>query len=268
MRVMKVGTQKPARVHVSWVDEAFEGKQEWVPPARLKVGWGSVETFLAEEAKWAAVRELSPGSNSIEDSVTWEVFESCIDAEIAECGYNADSGVITIHDVRQLASLLDIPEDELRSDPRSFEIGSSLVASWLITEPVARRAAMKFADQLLAKMSSDERQAQREAIHGSYLHGRGRNADHHISAEICRQVDDEFGAPRRALMRQWCGSEAVDRQDELVALREEVLRLGKLVQQATDRLRRAGYSADAEDLQRKLGVPVDELRPGSDPAGC
>lgn len=68
-------------------------------------------------------------------------------------------------------------------------------------------------------------------------------------------------------MRQWCGSEAVDRQDELVALREEVLRLGKLVQQATDRLRRAGYSADAEDLQRKLGVFVDELRPGSDPAG-
>lgn len=164
VRVMKVGTQKPARVHVSWVDEAFEGKQEWVPPARLKVGWGSVETFLAEETKWAAVRELSPGSNSIEDSVAWEVFESFIDAEIAECGYNADSGVITIHDVRQLSSLLDIPEDELRSDPRSFEIGSSLVASWLITELVARRAAMKFADQLLAKMSSDERQAQREAI--------------------------------------------------------------------------------------------------------
>ncbi|PTR24207.1 hypothetical protein C8K36_108222 [Rhodococcus sp. OK519] len=260
VEVLKVGTQRPARVQIRWVDEEFEGRQEWVPPTRLKVVWSGVENFVADEARWAAVREPSPGRNCIEDSVVWEIFDAGIDADIAECGYNADSGVIKIHDVTRLSELLDIPEVELRADPRSFELGSTLVASWVITELVSRRAAVKFADRLLEQVAVDDQKAQQEAIHGYYTRGRSRDDVRHMSAEICREVDVEYGAPRRALMREWCGSAAVERQDELVALREEVLRLGGLVQQAADRLRQAGFSADAHDLERRLGVPVDEVR--------
>ncbi|WP_458683208.1 hypothetical protein [Prescottella equi] len=260
VEVLKVGAQRPARVQIRWIAEKFEGKQEWVPPARLKVVWSGVEDFVADETRWAAVREPSPGRNGVEDSVVWEIFDAGIDADIAECGYNADSGVIRIHDVARLSELLDIPEEELRADPRSFEMGSTLVASWMITELVSRRAAIKFADRLLEQVAADECKAQREAVHGYYTRGRSRDDVHHISAEICRETDAEYGAPRRALMREWCGSAAVERQDELIALREEVVRLGGLVQEAADRLRHAGFSADAQDLERQLGVPVDEAR--------
>jgi hypothetical protein len=34
VEVMKLGTQRPARVLVRFVDERFEGRQKWVPPAR------------------------------------------------------------------------------------------------------------------------------------------------------------------------------------------------------------------------------------------
>jgi len=34
VEVMKLGTQRPARVLVRFVDERFEGRQEWAPPAR------------------------------------------------------------------------------------------------------------------------------------------------------------------------------------------------------------------------------------------
>jgi hypothetical protein len=38
VEVMKLGTQRPARVLVRFVDERFEGRQEWVPPARRSSG--------------------------------------------------------------------------------------------------------------------------------------------------------------------------------------------------------------------------------------
>jgi len=37
--VVRRGTQRPARVFVRFVDDRFEGRQEWVPPSRLKVRW-------------------------------------------------------------------------------------------------------------------------------------------------------------------------------------------------------------------------------------
>lgn len=43
---------------VRWVDESFEGRQEWVSPARLKVLWAEVDEFRPREARWDRVRSL------------------------------------------------------------------------------------------------------------------------------------------------------------------------------------------------------------------
>lgn len=72
-------------------------------------------------------------------------------------------------------------------------------------------------------------------------------------------------AERHDLIRRWCGADAVDRRDELVALRTEVRRLGTLVTEAVDALRRAGADRDAKRIEHELGVPVTELKPP--PAG-
>lgn len=61
-------------------------------------------------------------------------------------------------------------------------------------------------------------------------------------------------------MRTWCGAEALAREDELVALRAEVRRLGGLVEHAVASLSADGRSAAAMDLARELGVPVETLR--------
>ncbi|MFZ2624720.1 MAG: hypothetical protein WAX29_05695 [Propionibacterium sp.] len=39
VEILKIGTQKPARTLVGFVAEKFEGRQEWIPPSRLKVLW-------------------------------------------------------------------------------------------------------------------------------------------------------------------------------------------------------------------------------------
>jgi hypothetical protein len=47
VRVLRLGTQKPARVLVRFVDDAFEGREEWVPPARLKVPWQTLSRSVS-----------------------------------------------------------------------------------------------------------------------------------------------------------------------------------------------------------------------------
>lgn len=59
--VVRLGAQKPARVLVRFVDDEFEGREDWVPPARLKVPWSEVEEYRAREERWNRLRHR-PGS--------------------------------------------------------------------------------------------------------------------------------------------------------------------------------------------------------------
>lgn len=58
--VIRLGTQRAARVLVTFTDEAFQGRQEWVPPGRLKARQELVDEFLAHEARWNRIPAL-PG---------------------------------------------------------------------------------------------------------------------------------------------------------------------------------------------------------------
>jgi hypothetical protein len=45
---------------VRFIDEEFEGLQDWVPPGRLKVRWSGAPEFVARERRWDAVVAPSP----------------------------------------------------------------------------------------------------------------------------------------------------------------------------------------------------------------
>ena len=103
VEVLKVGNQRPPRVLVRFTDESFEGRQEWVPPARLKVRWQAVDTFREAEARWARVDALGIG----EEPVWWAadvVFETLIDPDIARMEYR-EAGACRITDSVRLAQL-------------------------------------------------------------------------------------------------------------------------------------------------------------------
>ena len=46
--VVRLCTQRLARVLVKFTDEAFEGRQEWMPTARLKAHWEHVNEPSAD----------------------------------------------------------------------------------------------------------------------------------------------------------------------------------------------------------------------------
>ncbi|MQY20541.1 hypothetical protein [Nocardia macrotermitis] len=258
VEIVKIGAAKPARVQIKFLDDAHEGRQEWVPPARLKVLWANVDEWQARENRWAAVYAASD-LEVWEDHAWYMVFDYLRIRNVplvAELDYFGTAGVLGISDVDALIAGLEL-EPEMLSDPVSFvDSDGTLVVPWAVAQVIVRRLAQKYADLLLAEMDAHERTRRQQNRFG---HQSGK---HWISAEICARVDAEMEVeygPARELVRQWCGTEAVDRYDELLALREEVVRLGGLIERAVTVLRRADRR-EADAIERELGVPVGTLQ--------
>ncbi|WP_232666273.1 hypothetical protein [Pseudonocardia sp. TRM90224] len=253
VEVVRHGSKTPARVLVRWIAAEDEGREEWVPPARLKVAWSDRVEFIAREQRWAAVRAVADLDNTTVDWALGEVFDNLPDWSYARPYRNHGLvGVLEIADLEAMLADLDL-EQTVVEHPLSFVDDGMLVVPWPVTEVVARRLAETYAHRLLPILDGLDAEADRHNRWG-YMSG-----DHHMPADICAETDAEF-RPGRDMARDWCGQPARDRHDELVALREEVIRLGLLVESAVTALRAAGADKPAGRIERELGVPIADIR--------
>lgn len=254
VEVTRVGTSRPARVRVRFVADEYEGREEWVPPTRLKARWEHVAEWQAREDRWAAVREISQHiDRTAEDDALWRVLDALPDWRYGHAGMGRTAGILTISDVDGLVADLGI-ERRAIDDPVAFiDDDGSLVVPWRVTRQVVQALARKHADRVLADVAQEERDILRKSTWG-YMDG-----SRLIRPEICAEVAQE-SEPARQLVREWCGTEARERRDELQALRAEVGRLGELVERAITALANTGDNQSARELERDLGVPVEVLR--------
>jgi hypothetical protein len=79
VRVVRFGSQRPARVLVLFVDDRFEGRQEWVPPARLKVLWENVGEFRQREERWSRVYEAGIPDDDARVDAAEQIMELLLD---------------------------------------------------------------------------------------------------------------------------------------------------------------------------------------------
>lgn len=256
--VERIGTQRPIRAMVRFIDPSFEGRQEWVPPARLKSPWTDVEAYEARERRWDALDAAGPGDADHELAACETTFDLLIPSELASLSRDAD-GATAVRDLDGLAEQLAL-EPTLLASSLSIVEGECAFVPWPITLRIARRAIERDPEPILRHVDKAEVEARREAVYGhAYRSGR---ETHYIPAETCAEWDAERDRPVRQILRAWCRAEAVDRWDELRELRREVIRLGGLVDGAIAALRRAGARHEADELERALGVPIEALRAG------
>ena len=257
--VVRLGVKKPQRVLVRFVDDEFEGRQDWVPPDRLKVPWSGIEEYAARERRWDEVLQPSLGVSLTEELAASSIFDLLIPEDMAELGWNAKRGTVLIHDVSGLANLLEVAPAVLR-EPASFEEDGDLISPWTVALAVARRATEREPHKVLADVEKDEADARRDSTYGRWS-SRRRREDDWVPPEVCQRVDAELGQPIRAMLRDWCGADAVDLHAEIAALRSDALSSAKVAREAIEVLRRHGHTRDANDLERKLS----ELRQGIGP---
>jgi hypothetical protein len=257
--VVRVGKRQPPRVLVRFLDDSYEGHEEWVPPGRLQVLWTDVEAWQDMEDKWEAVVVPSEG---VDGSAEFQAAVTFVDVvaspEVLEILWQGAAGVLLVRDPEQAAELLGTDAACFLSDRLAFsDNDGTVVVPWSTTLPLLRSAAPRFSDALLNQVDKEERRAAQRAIYGD--HWGGRKVSDYTPPEICAEVDAQY-APGLQLLREWCGTEIVERHEELAALRAELLRVGELAERAISALEEAGLTKSAKPLRGELDLPNETLR--------
>ncbi len=255
---MRHGTQKPPRVLVRFADEQFEGREEWVPPARLKVLWSEVGEYQAREGRWAAIHAAGIDGDDPRAGAAERVLELTLDDEAVEMGYR-EGGSVRLGDPSRLAAAIGLDLDRLIGHPLCFIEDNVTIAPWAVTELIVTTIASRTPEPILQFIAAEERRARYEAIHGRWW-GPVRGPRDYMEPERCIEFDDTYYKPEREVLRQWCGEEAGEWFDELLELRKEIRRVGEVAQGAIDALITVGAKDVAADLTRSLGTTVEMLR--------
>lgn len=149
---------------------------------------------------------------------------------------------------------------EVEAEPLAFtDRHGVFIGPWPVALEVAARVARINAETVIAKVMAEEEGLKLTALYGrSYRGHTGETFT--VSAEDCAE-DCRGTQAALDVIRGWCGTEVTKRFDELEALRTEVRRLGRLVEQAIFELRSCGQDATAATIERDLGVPISRLTP-------
>lgn len=143
--VMRIGVGRLARVLIRFVDCAFEGRQEWVPPTRLEALWTDVGDFEAAEQRWDHIWERGIGLGDPCWEAADEIMRLLVKEDLAELRFR-EGGAIRIHQVDELARALNLPADVFTSNPDAFYEDGDLVVPWEVTEVIVSAAAQQAPD--------------------------------------------------------------------------------------------------------------------------
>ncbi|MBP2404173.1 PE-PGRS family protein [Streptomyces syringium] len=247
------GSGRSGWLHVRFLKGDDAGLQEWVNPSSLVARWEDVEAFRADDGSELGLAEVSRG---VRGSVDFEAARFVLGfvrpkSKLRLRRGAADAGILEMSRLDEGARLVGVEPDELRGDPMVHENREGLcLAGWPVTERIARLVAGRLAEDILPEVDRRQQAIDQERTQSSW---------YCYSRRDDRKLDTEAAVLRT--VREWCGQDKAERYDELVALREEVVRLGKLVEKSVKALRDRGHGVIASTIERDLGVHISSLGP-------
>lgn len=258
VRVLKVGTKRPPRVKIRFVDDQYEGREDWVPPPRLKIRWEDRASFFAAEQRWHTVEDASAEAvGTLEANTCILVFDHLKALQYIDWRSADRCAVLRTKDLGAFEAETGLKRKDLLSYPAAYSEDGQIVAPWPALMVAAQALARANAEKLLDLASQEEQDRPRRAIYGQ--HYPSRSGVRHIEPETCIEVDREY-APQWEMLRTWCGGEIQAQRDELAELRGEVARLSGLLEVAITELDKAGSRKTARRLEGELGVPLNLIR--------
>jgi hypothetical protein len=165
-------------------------------------------------------------------------------------GWPHGAGTLCIIRPEEAAEWLGVSLDSLLAEPLAFiDRAGEYYAPAEVGHRLAKLIAQNFPEEPLARVAKEKEELQEQAVHGRDF-DEGPSWSGYIPPERCSDYLRER-EPVFALVREWCDRPAVDRFDELVALRKEVRRLRELVTRAAERLEADGHPQQAAWLRRQ-----------------
>ncbi|MFE6397466.1 PE-PGRS family protein [Streptomyces alboflavus] len=254
VEIVRVGERgRTGWVHVRFLEGDDAGLQEWVNPNRFVARWGDVEAFRKDDARELVLAEASREVRGTADfEAAWMIFGFVRPKSKFRLRRGvSDAGILELSRLEEGARLVGMEATELRGDPMVYEDRDGrCLAGWPVTERIARHVAGRLADDILPEVDRKQQAVEQERTQSSwYSYGRRDDRKLDADAAVLRTV------------REWCGQDKAERYDELIALRDEVVRLGKLVERSVKALRDRGHGVIASTIERDLGVHISSLGP-------
>lgn len=252
--LVKNGPQKSKQVRVRWLDGEYEGLEEWVPEARLIVPWGEVEALQHDERRTLAAVEASGGvCGTVEYEAADPVFMALESRLWTYVGYRAgDRELLATKRLDVLTGALGLSAEELLAEPGAFMDRFGEYKAPFGTAPrLAKLCCRRFAAEIIAYLQAEEDALRQAAVTGHYSSPGSPSVEWEMGVE---SAEKELGeqVPVFALIRRWCGQDAVDEYSHIPALRAEVSRLQELVKTTAPWLRDHGQAAKAIWLLKEL----------------
>ena len=258
VEVVKEGPPRSNKVRVRWLDGEYEGLEEWAPKIRLLAPWEEAEVFLEDERQMLAAVEVSEG---VSDEVTWEAASEVFGAlsehsspqEEIFLGYRAiEDDLLFVQDLDAAALKLGLDKDVMLDEPYAFvdRLGWYR-APFQTAVKVAKDLCRRFPQEVLGHVQKEEDELRQELVSGGPVPSHAWWVD---SAPYRERAEERLRKvePVHALVREWCGREASEEFDQVLALREEVDRLRKLAQETVQWLKDNGHPVKAGLLRREL----------------
>jgi hypothetical protein len=252
--ILQFGPKRSGKVRIRLQGGELSGLDIWVPAVRLRVPWDETEAWLRDEKALAAARQVSEGRiGSVVFEAAQVVFFAYPGPGEIMLDWPLRAGTFCIADPQAVAADLGLDLDSLLAEPLAFidRTGEYYVTA-VVGERLAHLVAQKYADEILARVANEEERLRQAAVQGRFFEDGSWSG--HVPPERCAEYLRER-EPVFAQVREWCGQPAVERFDELGALRAEVLRLRELVTTTAERLEAAGHSHLAKRLRSEAGRP-------------
>ncbi|WP_130337635.1 PE-PGRS family protein [Streptomyces sp. BK022] len=254
VEIVRVGGRgRTGWLHVRFLEGDDAGLQEWVNSSCLVSRWEGVETFRKDDASELAMAEASREVRGTADFEAARMILGFVrpKSKLRLRRGVADAGILELSRLEEGARLVGMDVADLRGDPMVYENRDGLcLAGWPVTERIARHVAGRLADDILPEVDRKQQAVEQERTQSSWYSYRRRDD---------RKLDAEAAVLRT--VREWCGQDKAERYDELIALRDEVVRLGKLVERSVKALRDRGHGVIASTIERDLGVQISSLGP-------
>lgn len=123
------------------------------------------------------MREAGISDDDTRVEAAEQVIELLLDEQEVSVCYR-DAGAIRVRDPVRLAARLGLAADQIFGHPIAFTDGDALIAAWEVTELIATTAARNNPGPILEHVANEEREAEREAIHGRWSRGGRRGNDY------------------------------------------------------------------------------------------
>jgi hypothetical protein len=220
------------KYRVRRLDGDYVGLDEWVSRARLVVPWDDAASVLADERSLLALlaRQPEPLEAAVADAVMQVYFGSHHDF----IGFDVVAGrpiVATVEDFDAHRDELPLPAGDLTGSPGAFidRCGELTVGQEAAMQ--LARALCETAPDPIMERCSQEIARWRKAVVSCWIESEyAKEGGYRVDANRARQYLNA-AEQSSAIVRSWCGVEAETAYDEREALRDEVTRLSRLIEE-------------------------------------